>query len=118
MLQYTLRRIAPGDVVDVILGGEDAFYSPETEELRREQLGLNRPLITQYFVFMRDVVTLQFGSTRRNRNCIGTGSTGPIANTNMEGDYRVHAPEAPGGRRGRYHPGDDSPGCYCSCHRW
>ena len=61
MLQYTLRRIAPGDVVDVILGGEDAFYSPETEELRREQLGLNRPLITQYFVFMRDVVTLQFG---------------------------------------------------------
>ena len=60
MLQYTLRRIAPGDVVDVILGGEDAFYSPETEELRREQLGLNRPLITQYFVFMRDFVTLQF----------------------------------------------------------
>ncbi len=63
MLQYTLRRlvlggltallvsvivfvilrIAPGDVVDVILGGEDAFYSKETEELLREQLGLNRP---------------------------------------------------------------------------
>ena len=69
MLQYTLRRlflglltallvsvivfvilrIAPGDVVDVILGGEDAFYSQETEELLREQLGLNKPLYEQYF---------------------------------------------------------------------
>ncbi|MDA0989091.1 MAG: ABC transporter permease [Chloroflexi bacterium] len=81
MLQYTLRRlalgmltallvsiivfvilrIAPGDVVDVILGGEDAFYSEETAELLREQLGLNRPLPVQYFVFMRDFVTLQWG---------------------------------------------------------
>jgi peptide/nickel transport system permease protein len=83
MLQYTLRRlvlgsltallvsiivfvilrIAPGDVVDVILGGEDAFYSQETEELLREQLGLNRPLLTQYFVFMRDFVTFQWGTS-------------------------------------------------------
>jgi peptide/nickel transport system permease protein len=83
MLQYTLRRlvlgsltallvsiivfvilrIAPGDVVDVILGGEDAFYSQETEELLREQLGLNRPLHEQYFVFMRDFVTFQWGTS-------------------------------------------------------
>ena len=83
MLQYTLRRlvlgmltallvsiivfvilrIAPGDVVDVILGGEDAFYSQETEELLREQLGLNRPLYVQYFVFMRDFVTLDWGTS-------------------------------------------------------
>ena len=83
MLQYTLRRlflggltallvsvivfvilrIAPGDVVDVILGGEDAFYSQETEELLREQLGLNRPLYEQYFVFMFDFVTLNWGES-------------------------------------------------------
>ena len=41
---FVILRIAPGDVVDVILGGEGAFYSQETEELLREQLGLNRPL--------------------------------------------------------------------------
>jgi peptide/nickel transport system permease protein len=81
MLQYTLRRlylgaitavlvslmvlfilrIAPGDVVDIILGGEDSFYSEETAELLREQLGLNRPLPVQYGTWMRDFVTLQWG---------------------------------------------------------
>ena len=81
MLQYTLRRfwlgsitavlvsimvfgimrIAPGDVVDVILGGEDSFYSEETADLLREQLGLNAPLPVQYFTWMSDFVTLQWG---------------------------------------------------------
>ena len=81
MLQYTLRRIwlggitavlvsiliffilriAPGDVVDVLLGGEDAFYSEETAALLREQLGLNRPLPVQYATFMIDFTTLQWG---------------------------------------------------------
>ncbi len=64
MLQYTLRRlalgmltallvsiivfvilrIAPGDVVDVILGGEGAFYSEETAGLLRGRLGVKRPV--------------------------------------------------------------------------
>ena len=48
IIVFVILRIAPGDVVDIILGGEDAFYSPETEELLREQLGLNRPLPVQY----------------------------------------------------------------------
>ena len=81
MLQYTLRRlylgaitavlvslmvfgimrVAPGDVVDVILGGEDAFYSEETADLLREQLGLNEPLPVQYLTWMQDFITLQWG---------------------------------------------------------
>ena len=81
MLQYTLRRvwlgsitavlvsimvfgimrIAPGDVVDVILGGEDSFYSEETADLLREQLGLNAPLPVQYFKWISDFVTFQWG---------------------------------------------------------
>lgn len=63
IIVFVILRIAPGDVVDIILGGEDAFYSPETEELLREQLGLNRPLPVQYFTFMRDFFTLQWGES-------------------------------------------------------
>lgn len=63
IIVFVILRIAPGDVVDIILGGEDAFYSPETEELLREQLGLNRPLIVQYFEFMTDFFTLQWGES-------------------------------------------------------
>jgi peptide/nickel transport system permease protein len=63
VIVFVILRIAPGDVVDIILGGEDSFYSEETAELLREQLGLNRPLTVQYFVFMRDFVTLQWGTS-------------------------------------------------------
>ena len=56
-------RIAPGDVVDVILGGEDSFYSEETAELLRQQLGLNRPLPVQYATWMTDFVTLRWGNS-------------------------------------------------------
>ena len=60
---FVIMRIAPGDVVDVILGGEDAFYSEETADLLREQLGLNAPLPVQYFTWMRDFVTFQWGES-------------------------------------------------------
>ena len=60
---FCIMRIAPGDVVDVILGGEDAFYSEETADLLREQLGLNAPLPVQYFTWMRDFMTLQWGES-------------------------------------------------------
>ena len=63
LLVFGIMRIAPGDVVDVILGGEDSFYSEETAELLRQQLGLNRPLPVQYATWMRDFVTLQWGNS-------------------------------------------------------
>jgi peptide/nickel transport system permease protein len=63
LIVFAILRIAPGDVVDVILGGEDAFYSEETAELLREQLGLNRPLPVQYVTWMRDFFTLQWGTS-------------------------------------------------------
>ena len=60
---FFILRIAPGDVVDVLLGGEDSFYSEETAALLREQLGLNQPLPVQYFTFMKDFLTLQWGAS-------------------------------------------------------
>jgi peptide/nickel transport system permease protein len=61
LMVFAIMRIAPGDVVDVILGGEDAFYSEETADLLREQLGLNAPLPVQYLTWMQDFITLQWG---------------------------------------------------------
>ena len=63
LLVFGIMRIAPGDVVDVILGGEDSFYSEETAELLRQQLGLNRPLPVQYATWMTDFVTLRWGNS-------------------------------------------------------
>ena len=61
LMVFAIMRIAPGDVVDVILGGEGEFYSEETADLLREQLGLNVPLPVQYLTWMQNFITLQWG---------------------------------------------------------
>ena len=66
LLVFALLRIAPGDVVDAILGGEGEVYSDEIRDALREQLGLNRPLPIQYLTFMRDFLTLQWGESLRS----------------------------------------------------
>lgn len=66
LIIFALLRVAPGDVVDVILGGEGEFYSQETYDKLRQELGLNRPLPVQYVAFMWDFVTLQWGDSIYN----------------------------------------------------
>jgi len=53
-------RVAPGDPVSAALGDkldEDAL------DLRREQLGFNRPIIVQYWEYLSSVIRLDFGTT-------------------------------------------------------
>jgi peptide/nickel transport system permease protein len=48
---FIILRVIPGDIASIILGGpsgEGAYSLEELEELR-EQLGLNRPIVIQYF---------------------------------------------------------------------
>ncbi len=48
---FIILRVIPGDIASIILGGpsgEGAYSLEELEELR-EQLGLNRPIVVQYF---------------------------------------------------------------------
>lgn len=63
LLVFAILRIAPGDVVDVILGGDDSFYSEEAANEIREQLGLLEPLYVQYFTFMWGFITLDWGTS-------------------------------------------------------
>jgi peptide/nickel transport system permease protein len=59
-LVFVLLRVAPGDPVSAALGGrlDDAALDE-----RRAALGLDRPLIVQYFDYLTDVLTLDFGTT-------------------------------------------------------
>ena len=59
-LVFTLLRVAPGDPVDAILGsGADEV----SRELLRNKLGLNEPLINQYFSYIKDILHLDFGQS-------------------------------------------------------
>jgi len=59
-LTFVVLRVAPGDPVSAALGGK---LSPEALDQRREALGLNRPLIEQYWEYLSSVIRLDFGTT-------------------------------------------------------
>ncbi|WP_274425171.1 ABC transporter permease [Chelativorans sp. YIM 93263] len=59
-LVFIAMRILPGDPAIAVLG-ENA--RPETIALFRERFGLNDPIWLQYLHFLRDVVTLDFGTS-------------------------------------------------------
>jgi peptide/nickel transport system permease protein len=59
-LVFVLLRIAPGDPVSAALGGR---LDEQALERRREALGLNKPLIVQYWDYLASVLRLDFGTT-------------------------------------------------------
>ena len=72
ILIFTLIRLSPGDPVDIMFGPSQGVESREmvSEETRnkiREELGLNKPLAVQYFLWLRRVVHLDFGYSFRSR---------------------------------------------------
>ena len=59
-LVFILLRVAPGDPVDAILGsGADEV----SREFLRNKLGLNEPLISQYFSYIKNLMHLDFGQS-------------------------------------------------------
>lgn len=57
---FLLMRVAPGDPISAALGGR---LSQEQIQERRVNAGLDRPLVVQYFEYLGDVATLDFGET-------------------------------------------------------
>ncbi|RKJ22546.1 ABC transporter permease, partial [Butyricicoccus sp. 1XD8-22] len=57
---FLLVHITPGDPASVILGPE---ATPEAVAELREELGLNRPIIEQYFVWVGDIFTGDLGTS-------------------------------------------------------
>ncbi len=59
-LVFLLMRVAPGDPVTASVGGR---LPPEAIEARQEALGLNDPLIQQYWDYLSGVLTGDLGKT-------------------------------------------------------
>src|SRR5215510_4135462 len=59
-LVFLLMRVAPGDPVSAAVGGR---LPEEALDQRREALGLNEPLIQQYWDYLKGVLTFDLGTT-------------------------------------------------------
>jgi len=57
---FLLLRFIPGDPA-IVLAGERA--TPDQIAALREQLGLNKPLLFQYFAFLENLLQLNFGNS-------------------------------------------------------
>ncbi|MDO9508064.1 MAG: ABC transporter permease [Thermovirgaceae bacterium] len=55
---FFLFRVMPGDVVSSIV---DPRFSPEAKERMRELFGLDLPLHSQFFIYVRRMLTFDFG---------------------------------------------------------
>ena len=62
---FLMVRLMPGDIVDVLLGG-DAVATEEQKDQVREQLGLTGSYPEQYWNWASGVVTGDFGDSYRN----------------------------------------------------
>lgn len=59
-LVFFIIRLMPGDPATAVLGD---YASKEAVNALREQMGLNRPIMVQYFSYLIDIVRLDFGKS-------------------------------------------------------
>ena len=64
LLIFILRAVTPGDPVDSLLSQN---ATPEQRAELREELGLNDPLVIQFFRYVKDVFTGDLGLSYSTR---------------------------------------------------
>lgn len=57
---FFMIRLIPGDPAAVMLGSK---ASPEAVEMMREKMGLNEPILTQFGIFLKDLVHFDLGTS-------------------------------------------------------
>ncbi|MDY6895603.1 MAG: ABC transporter permease [Thermotogota bacterium] len=64
IIVFVLIRLVPGDVVDLIIGTQN-FLSEEQILQMYEDFGLNKPLVSQYFIWLKSLFTGNLGVSLR-----------------------------------------------------
>ncbi|PNR92987.1 peptide ABC transporter [Petrotoga sp. 9PWA.NaAc.5.4] len=65
IIVFTLVRLVPGDVVDIIIGTQN-YLSEEQIQKMYEDFGLDKPLFTQYFIWIKSVLSGNLGISLRS----------------------------------------------------
>jgi ABC-type dipeptide/oligopeptide/nickel transport systems, permease components len=60
-LSFSLIHIAPGDPAEIMLSGPGGGYNETAAEAFREKYGLDQPFITQYWIWLKNAMTGDFG---------------------------------------------------------
>jgi len=64
MVIFTLLRLAPGDIVDILFSTA-GYVSPSEKQVIMKELGMDRPYWVQYLDWLRQIVTGDLGKSYR-----------------------------------------------------
>ncbi len=65
VIVFVMMALTPGDPVEIMIG--DQLVTPEQEERMRRDLGLDRPMVERYFVFLGNALQFDFGTSFYHR---------------------------------------------------
>lgn len=60
ILIFLMIRLIPGSAAEILLGDK---ATPEKVAILEAEMGLDQPMVTQYFIFLKQLVTLDFGDS-------------------------------------------------------
>ena len=85
ILMFAIYKSMPGDPVEIMLGDSKTTMKPEAYqalyENTRKSLGLDNPLPVQYFAWMGNMLTGNFGYSTQYKQEVINIIGGPMANT-------------------------------------
>lgn len=79
-LNFVIFRIMPGDPVSLIMSPD---FTPEMRALLRETYGLDQPMLTQYFLYLKNTIMFDFGRSFYNRQPVLDELLSRLPNTLM-----------------------------------
>jgi peptide/nickel transport system permease protein len=77
-IMFFLFRMLPGDPTMTVISS--AMY-PRAQEAMRAMYGLDRPLVEQYFIYLKNFATLDFGYSFHSSRAVSDMLAGRIVNT-------------------------------------
>lgn len=94
LISFTIIQLAPGGPENVLLASEDASLDPSKMEELKERWGLNDPIHIQYFRWLKNVATGDFGNSYFYRKPVAEVIRSAIPNTlqmNLVGFLLIYA---------------------------
>ena len=80
-LSFLLIHLSPSDPAEIILSRSGGFFSEEQLFQKREELGLNDPLLEQYINWVNDILHGDLGTSMHNRQPVADELARALPNT-------------------------------------
>lgn len=80
-LSFTLSYLSPGDAAEQMLKKSGMMVTEEAVQKKREELGIDKPMLVQYGIWLKNVVQGNLGTSYKSRKEVSTELLRTLPNT-------------------------------------